>query len=830
MYQEKTEDIKQEELSKKILKAIKNVFDIRNIIIYIITFLVSGLALKGGLMPFGFAMVAACVSSAVPVAITLICAIVGTFLKFGIGETVKFLVVTVVYLIFSLIFRSKVSREERNEKIKTGSKIFWAYLMVSTVINFRIGFSMGTLFMDALNGGIIYVFYKLFVNGMSLISNFGYKEAYSNEEISACSILFAIAFMRFAGISIFNMNLSTIFFIFIIIGAAWSRGKKVGLCTGVIIGLLAGLILNVDIRFVGMLALIGFLAGFLKRINKFVFIIIVILANIIAYFAFSQNQELILVLREVLIASLGLIFVHEGIRLTDEDVFGKFKLLANGGEKWLNPSSKEIEDNIKEGFDLYEAIFNSSKENSKEELELKERFVNDFLDSLEEIEKNMFYEEISKENSKIPYDIYKIVKQNSLVVDKDLEAILNNNNIYIFMQDPKTKEDLQEIVKISNRTFKEIKNVAEKSNQKIENEKAEKRREEIKKELDNSKEVKVEEKTETTKKDGTITKKKEEKIIEKNIEEKGTKKEDDKIFEKDEKEILKLLSEKNLEVQSCSIKKLENKKLIIKFQKISKKSRLRDKDITASVADLLSKRFGVKIVFFREKEEQEGSYTQVYTTEDKYTIQIGSSEKTKEGNSYLVDNNIQVKLEDGKVLFAIIDGKIENGEKAAEVSNNISKVIKKTFSEEKDLERIRTSIDKGLETNLNEKPSVDIAIIDLFLGNVNFLKYNSCVTYIKNKKNIKRIELEPNLFESDKEKLEKEFYSFTDGDILIMMSDGIQNSKESFGKDWVEEILRNASSNNAQKLSDMLLNEAMQNYYDIAQDDLTIIVAKIIKK
>ena len=848
MFQNKTDDIKQEGISKKIVKGLKNVFDVRNIIIYIITFLVSGLALRNGLMPFGLAMVGACVSSGVPVIVTLICATLGTCLKVGIGETVKYFVITVLYLGFSLLFRSKVSKEERNERVKTGSKLFWAYLIVSII---KDGFSIGNIFMSSVNGGIIYVFYKLFVNGMTLISNFGYKEAYSNEEISACSIIFAIAFLRFGNVMIWKMNLAVIFFIFIIIGAAWSRGKKVGLCTGVIIGLLSGLILETDIKLIGILALIGFLAGFLKRINKFAFIIIAIIANIIAYFAFSQNEELIIILREVLIASLGLIFVHEGIRLTDEDVFGKFKLIANGGDKRLNPSSKEIEENLKEGFDLYEAIFNSSKENSTEEIELRERFVNDFLDGIEEIESNMFYEEISKEASQIPYDIYKIIKENTLIVDKDLETILNDNNIYIFMQDPKTKEDLQEVVKISNRTFKEIKKFAEKSNQKKENQKAEKRREEIKKEFDSNKETKnivdkkgndkseVKEVSENTaaieKEENKVENKKEEKP-EKNIEEKGTKKEEtiikDKTFEKDEKEVLNILKEKNLDAEECSIKKLENKKLIIKIQKISKNSRLRDKDITASVADILSKKFGAKIVFFREKEVEENSYTQVYTTEDKYSIQIGSSQKAKSGSSKLVDNNIQVKLEDGKILLSIIDGKIENEDKAPEISNNISKIIKKAFSEEKVLSKIKAAIDKGIKTSesLKEKPGVDIAIIDLFLGNCDFLKSNSCSSYIKNKKNIKRIELEPNLFESDKDELDHEFYSFNDGDILVMLSDGIINSKESFGKDWVEEFLRNVSSNNAQKLSDMLMEEVMENYYSLPQDDLTIIVAKIIKK
>ena len=138
MFQRNTDDMKQDDIVKKTLKVFKNVFDIRNVIIYIITFLVSGLALKGRLMPFGLAMVAACVSSGVPVIVPLICAIVGTFLKTGVLDAVKYSVIMIVYLIFSLLFRSKVSREERNERIKTGSKLFWAYLIISTIIELEL--------------------------------------------------------------------------------------------------------------------------------------------------------------------------------------------------------------------------------------------------------------------------------------------------------------------------------------------------------------------------------------------------------------------------------------------------------------------------------------------------------------------------------------------------------------------------------------------------------------------------------------------------------------------------------------------------------------------
>ena len=63
-----------------------------------------------------------------------------------------------------------------------------------------------------------------------------------------------------------------------------------------------------------------------------------------------------------------------------------------------------------------------------------------------------------------------------------------------------------------------------------------------------------------------------------------------------------------------------------------------------------------------------------------------------------------------------------------------------------------------------------------------------------------------------------------------MCSDGLLESKEDLNKDWVEQFLKNISTNNAQKMADLLLAEAIDNSYGIAQDDITVIVAKVVKK
>lgn len=63
-----------------------------------------------------------------------------------------------------------------------------------------------------------------------------------------------------------------------------------------------------------------------------------------------------------------------------------------------------------------------------------------------------------------------------------------------------------------------------------------------------------------------------------------------------------------------------------------------------------------------------------------------------------------------------------------------------------------------------------------------------------------------------------------------MCSDGLLESKENYSKDWIEEFLKNINTNNVQKMADLLLSEAIDNSYGIANDDITVIVTKILKK
>ena len=46
----------------------------------------------------------------------------------------------------------------------------------------------------------------------------------------------------------------------------------------------------------------------------------------------------------------------------------------------------------------------------------------------------------------------------------------------------------------------------------------------------------------------------------------------------------------------------------------------------------------------------------------------------------------------------------------------------------------------------------------------------------------------------------------------------------------MKNFLKNVSTNNVQKIADLILAEAIDNSYGVAHDDMTVIVSKIVKR
>lgn len=740
--------------NSKFIKICKELFKIQNIVIYVLTFLVSMITVKDVYIPLGIAMVAACLGSTVPIFLVYISSLLGTAISLGSGEFANVFWLSIVYFVLIMLFKPKVCVEERNEIYKTGSRLFWAYIICNIIKNWGSDIWVSDLFSAGVTGGILYVFYKIFVNGIIIIKDFNIKKVFTIEETASGIAIIVLALSFFNNNIIDKLTISSIVGMFLIIILGWQKGMLAGIATALLAGIMLCFVQAFDLSNIIVFVAPAFLVGVLSNFKK----------------------------------------------MDLYKIFSRTKMLDNKGETRLT----ENKDIVTELEGLKETIEENFTEIDvdKQESQKYEKYEEAFFENLEEIQENIFYDELILAESDIIRNIFDVLEHNDIILEDDLVDIFKRNNNYILVQDQKIKDDLREVIKVSNRAYKIIQIENIKIN---ENKKANKKMVKVAKEVAKAVDVCIEK----------VSQKKDEKIVKK------------------EKELEKILSGKNIPIEKANIRQVKNGKYIVEIKLDIKDTTLREKSKIANISDLISKTIGSKMSFQKDRRNVEtGEYVQTYSTEDKFIMQVGSSKISKDDSEASGDCNLQMRLDDGKYILAISDG-MGTGAKAREnsklVITKLKKLLQTGFEKEQSVKLINSTL--SLKTAEDEFATLDMCVLDLYEGNLSLIKNGACNTYIKNKKNISIIKSEEMPIGVGLDvNLKEKIVPVSDGDIVLICSDGLLDSKEEFQKDWIEDFLRKINTNNVQKISDMLLAEAIDNNYGVAGDDITVIVAKIIKK
>lgn len=518
-----------------------------------------------------------------------------------------------------------------------------------------------------------------------------------------------------------------------------------------------------------------------------------VLGNSLLIYLSNGDTIKIIYFREIFIAALGLLFVPSNIKIEIEDLVGRNKLLSDLGENRLTENEEML--------DKLDIISNTISEMVLDKQEpianLEEDFKDILFGNLEEIPNNMFYEDIIHEENHIADDIYRSLQANDILLENDFIEILKNHNNYIIMQDETIKNDLQEVIKIINRSYKMLQIEMMKKQEKNKNLKT------MKKGLEDISNV-IKNSVKTTK---NAAKSK---------------------FASKEKELTVLLQNKYPSTISCQIRQAQNGKYMadIAFSD----SKVKDKQYIANIASILSKSLASKMTFMQDAKQ--GNYVQTYTSEDLYSLKIGSSKVTKEGSTVSGDCNLQMKLKDGKYLLAISDG-MGSGKSARESSKLTIKMLEEMLINGFDKEELITLINDKVNFNTDSEmyATLDFAILDLYTGNVKIAKSGACNTYIKNKKNVKVIGSQTMpVGVLEKTELAVENIQVEDGDIIVMCSDGLLETQDEMKEDWIAEYLKNINTTNVQKVADLIVAEAIDNSFGVTRDDITVIIAKVVKQ
>lgn len=781
-----------------------DVFDLKNIPIYIMTFMLSMVGITGDLSPFSISIFGACLANSVPVLGIVFFGVLGNAIKFGVSGALTYLLTTLLVVVTMFFIKPRYTDEEKNEKIKLAKNLFISTIVIGLA---KIGMSMFTLYDILLLISfsiIIVVFYKIFVNSISVVNEFGEQKAFSIEEILGASLMLSIAVTAFGDIQAFGFSIRNILSILIVLVLGWKNGVLVGTTAGVTIGVTLGVITSSDPIMVAAYAISGMIAGILNKFGKIGVIVGFCLGNVVlAYVSNGYTVELIH-FKEILIASVGLLAVPKSMKIDIEEFMGNSKFLPVFPERALNKSKETAErlNNVSETIQEMASIYkieNAEIENSQTIINNKDIFINELLDNLNGYENNMLYEDLSNTEGKIVDEIFSLLLDKQQITREDLLKIFADCNSYIVGFDDKNisqylEENIMQMVRVINMSYKISKS----------NFVWQKKFEENKKNMETQLQG-------VSKAISDIAEN-----IEKNIE-------NEEQFLQEKKQIVELLKQKEIEIQEVSIQKEERFLIEIYMQKSN------NTDIEA-IEKILSTILKEPIVFY---EEASIGTRLRFLSDDKYVMAIGIAEKTKDKSEMSGDSILNIRLKDGKYLVALSDG-MGSGEEAKQSSIKALKMLENLllsgFDKKTSLELINTSL-----INQNEEifATLDVAIIDLYQGNIELIKNGACPTYIKNGKKIQIIksnslpagivkEVQIQSFDKDIE----------EGDIMLLCSDGILDSNIEYKNKelWVKYMLEDIETTNTKKISDLILGEAIDNNYGTAKDDMSIITCKFLKK
>ena len=223
-------------------KIISNIFTKNNIIIYIITLMVSSIGIGQDMSIFSLSIIAAALANNIPAIGITICGLIGNLVGFGVNGVLAYIITLLLLMVSMFIFKPIYNEENRNEKIKIGKNLF---IVTAVVTLLEALLNVVTVYdvLASISAGIIaFVFYKIFVNSLVVMQNIRENRAFSIEEVIGASLLVAIAVSGFGYLQIFGFSIKNILSILIVLVLGWKNGVLVGATGGVTIGTTLGVI------------------------------------------------------------------------------------------------------------------------------------------------------------------------------------------------------------------------------------------------------------------------------------------------------------------------------------------------------------------------------------------------------------------------------------------------------------------------------------------------------------------------------------------------------------------------------------------------------------
>lgn len=302
------------------------------------------------------------------------------------------------------------------------------------------------------------------------------------------------------------------------------------------------------------------------------------------------------------------------------------------------------------------------------------------------------------------------------------------------------------------------------------------------------------------------------------------------IHQYQEEQIVDALREIGLEIRHIDIYSLEEGaadiEMIIPYSE-------GEGECEKIIAPLLSDILGETIIV---KNETHAAYPNGFCqasfgSAQDFMVETGVAHTAKGGGWLSGDNHSMIELATGKYALAISDG-MGNGERAHLESDETLKLLQKVLQSGMDETVAIKSINSILSLRTTDEmfSTLDLAMVDLQDAYAKFLKICAIPSFIKRGDQVMMVEagnLPMGMIRDfDVDVVDQQL---KDGDMLIMMSDGIFEGPKNITNNemWLKRKIRELETDDPQEASDLLMEEVIRTRYGQIGDDMTVLAVQV---
>jgi stage II sporulation protein E len=756
---------------------------IRNLLLTTIAFFLGRASFGEGLMPFGPAFYMAACGKGINGILVALFVVAGLISGGSGGHIYKGIIAILIFNAIRKIIKSK-KMEKGYHQIAVA---FFSMFLPEIIMTSLQGFLMYDFLKSFLSAFAVMLFYIIFEKSISVLEKSPWRKTLSLEGIISMTVMIAVAVSGLNNVKVLNITPGNVFCIIMILISGYKLGPGAGAAIGAAIGTVMCILNPVSPVIIGTYAFCGMLSGLLKNSGKIGSSIGLVAGNAILTIYLSGTSQVLIQIKEVIIAVGIFLITPETLLNKVSDVFYNNRTDRNRNSylsciRELTVKKLEAFSNTFKNLSItFAEISRSTVVTDRHDISslfdrVADKVCSDcslfhycwdinFYDTYQTI-----FKILEKLDSKGHIDKKDIPK---VFVEKceRLETFINTiNSIYeLFKADIVWKNRINETREVVSQQLEGLSTIVSSLAS------------EIDKDIHFKSEL--------------------------------------------EKLVVKELQDAGINIEDCTIFENKNNKIevIIYYKSCNMNRNVTEfaETVTTKVTGKKMKLYNKSMGYLKLKEEEP---LRVVTG----IAGIPKNNGKVSGDSYTFMNNGY-----GKFIAVLSDG-MGTGDKAAIQSraaiNLLEQFMEAGFDKDTAVKIINSVL--VLKSNEDSFTTIDISTIDLYNGEVEFIKIGAVPTFIKSNDSvdmIKAVSIPVGILGNLKaELLHRRVES---GNFIVMMTDGVYDAfKEDDKKEKsIYSLIKSIKSINPQQIADLILSKAFDNYGKMPEDDMMVMVAKVWK-